>query len=536
MIRPFLTSTLSRAVLLAPLSVASVFVTSGGAQQLPFAEVPSAVAGGAGRVRVTGNPGEAYAIWFSAIEDITEIMDGITLYINPIRALLYGLQIEGVFDNSGIAEFEYPIDTEWHGYRLSFQAVTLDEKLNIKVSNLARATFQKPNTFLEAVGVPPAFSIFGDLYTLPDKRILAIGGAGPLVQMYEPWTQITNPAGLINPAYLLSARAQLSDGRILVAGGLQFAVDTNVNPPAVSAAVTNEAYLYNPADGSYVATNGSMNAARAAAAAVRLNNGKVFIFGGLGAINLADPASLLTGILNSSEIYDPASGLFAAGASITEGKAFHTCTLLNNGQVLVAGGLATAFGLPFISNTGYTYNPTNNTFSIFPKTFNGARFLHSATKLADGKVILTGGMSADLSGLAEGGDLSSILFTPLGSVSYWDPTASFGAGAFKIGPILPAPRALHTATLMADGVRVLLAGGISGDVGLGGLLTGDLNNLILPPLVGTSEFISVTPLNSVVAGPDLVEPRAGASSAIVPMDGRILIFGGGPLAAELYQP
>lgn len=529
-------SLVSRLSLLAPLSLVGALTTTADAQELPHSEVPSAAAGGMGRVRVTGNPGEAYAIWFSAIEEVTQIADGIILQINPLRALQNGLEITGIFDNSGQAIFEYPIDASWDGYQLSFQTVTVDEIGNIRVSNLARATFQTPNTFAGAVGVPSALSIFGDLFNLPDGRQLAIGGAGPVVQAYEPWVQQTLPVGIANPSYLFSTRVQLADGKVLVAGGLNATVDTSGKTPQIGVITSSEAYLYDPVANTYNPTNGPLNVARAAAAGVRLNTGKVFIFGGLGTIDIADPTTLLTGILASSEIYDPATGLFTLGPSLVEGKAFHTCTLLNNGQVLVAGGLGLAFGIPVISNSGYTYNPSNNTFGLFPKFFSGPRMLHSATKLADGKVVLSGGITADLTAVLQSGDLSQIALSSINSTAFWDPTASFGAGSFKVGPILPAPRALHTSTLMADGVRTLLAGGISGDISFGGILTGDLSGLVLPDAVVTTEFVSVTPGNLVVPGPDLVSPRVGASAIRIPMDGRILIFGGGPLAPELYQP
>ena len=74
---------------------------------------------------------------------------------------------------------------------------------------------------------------------------------------------------------------------------------------------------------------GNLNMARLENTATLLNNGMVLIAGGVG----SNSASLA-----DAELYNPATGNFTLTGSLNTARAFHTATLLSNGQVLVAGG------------------------------------------------------------------------------------------------------------------------------------------------------------------------------------------------------
>ncbi len=190
--------------------------------------------------------------------------------------------------------------------------------------------------------------------------------------------------------------------------------------------------------GQFSFTANPMNTARTLHQATLLQNGKVLITGGLNNQRVA---------LNTAEIYDPNAGTF----TLTKGKMKHarfghTATLLTDGTVLIAGGASSGEAYPYLNGrAGVTasaelYNPTTDTFAEVGR-MHVARAGHTASRIASSSsVLIAGGIS--------GGNVTDTaeLYTP-------------GIGFSMVGK-MNTPRFLHSAASLETG-QVLIVGGSS---------------------------------------------------------------------------
>jgi hypothetical protein len=169
--------------------------------------------------------------------------------------------------------------------------------------------------------------------------------------------------------------------------------DTSISVPVPAGATTGYVLVTIGGLSSYgvifaVATSnfaltGSLNTARMFQTATLLDNGKVLIAGGVDGFGY--------NTISSAELYNPASATFASTGSLNTGRIFNTATLLNNGKVLIAGGTDSNW-----NNIATTelYDPVAGTFS-FTGSMNTPRDSQTATLLNNGKVLLVGGVSSN---------------------------------------------------------------------------------------------------------------------------------------------
>ncbi|MGH9937024.1 MAG: Kelch repeat-containing protein, partial [Blastocatellia bacterium] len=231
---------------------------------------------------------------------------------------------------------------------------------------------------------------------------------------------------------------------------------------------------------------------RGAHTATVMANARVLIVGGAADGGGASP-------LPSVEIHDPAGGKWSVEKPLSRARVDHTATLLPNGKVLVAGGIDKNGSMK--SAELYTSDLSNNVGTWSPTAdMNVARQEHRATLLANGKVLVTGGVS--------GGAI-------LDSAEIYDPIT----GAWTLIDPMPGARVTHTATLLANG-KVLITGGRNGF----GVIR---SCAIYDPAT-----------NSWGGAGSLNQPRANHTATLL-YDGRVLAAGGSPTTSlatsELYD-
>lgn len=113
----------------------------------------------------------------------------------------------------------------------------------------------------------------------------------------------------------------------------------------------------------------------------------------LGAIR----ALVLVGLLGIGLIASPvvpaigSSNTWTPTGSMTTARTGHTATLLANGEVLVAGGLCSG-GFTYPDNSAELYDPSTGTWQA-TGSMNIARVNTAATLLTNGKVLIVGGAS-----------------------------------------------------------------------------------------------------------------------------------------------
>ena len=220
------------------------------------------------------------------------------------------------------------------------------------------------------------------------------GGVGSAAaDLFDPASATWASVATMNVARSSHTATLLADGRVLVTGG------STVASASAQGYVNNaSAEIYDPVANTWTATP-PMSAARSHHTATLLPDGKVLVVGGENQLYLVEP---------SAEIYDPVANAWTATrAAPISPRSQHTATLLPSGLVLIAGGFDIEQGLLTPLASAELYDPVLHTSTStvggvtttvttgmdFTATapMASAHYGQSATRLADGHVVVVGG-------------------------------------------------------------------------------------------------------------------------------------------------
>ncbi|WP_257307224.1 Kelch repeat-containing protein [Geothrix campi] len=287
---------------------------------------------------------------------------------------------------------------------------------------------------------------------------------------FDPTTLTATSVGTLSH-YRMGGRATtLQDGRVLITGGLH----------GYGMVLCDEAEIFDPATG-LTSPAGNLITPRANHQATLLADGRVLLTGGRGETFQ---------YMKNAEVFDPAKGTFSALEPMHTYRGDHTVTPLADGTFLLVGGESFLLG-----SKPELFDPMTNQFIetgpvIYPRGLGS-----SATRLADGRVLILGG---------EGVGTSALPFAEI-----YDPSTNTfldvpGQMAFQ--------RRNHRAVLLPSG-QVLISGGDPVGAPIGAL---ELFNPLTGAFSRQGTMVHAQP----------------SHQTVVMADGSVLFFGSGPRVIE----
>lgn len=332
--------------------------------------------------------------------------------------------------------------------------------------------------------------VYSGATTLADGRVLIAGGDRvdadnnievlSSAELFDPVSRTFSPTGPMIAGRQGPHAVLLLDGRVLIVGGF-------------TSGCASCAELFDPSTQTFTLAGAVVEQRLGSPTAVRLTDGKVLIAGGIGSVNGS------SGYLAGAELYDPLLDTFISTGAMNVPRDGASYTLLEDGTVLVAGGVNTS-GLLISAEI---FDPQIGQFALTGPM--GAARYPNASLLQDGRVLVFGGF--DDSGYLTGAEIydpSTHAFSPTGSLIR-------GRGGAAV-------------SALEDG-RVLVAGGQGGG-GAEGILT---EAETYDP--DTGEFSATANLNI-----SRTQPMVARL-----LDGSVLVAGGTSFSgirnsAELYIP
>jgi len=277
---------------------------------------------------------------------------------------------------------------------------------------------------------------------MKDRMLFLVVFAGLCFALVSPLTAQWSYTGDLQVARSYHTATLLMDGRVLIAAG------QHQQGPQTHAV----AEIYDPATGAF-STTGGLLTDRSGHAAALLPDGRVLIAGGL---RTTTPGMGI--FIKSCEIYDPATGLFAAAGDMSAARCNFSLIPLPDGRILAAGSAS--------SNRGEIFNPHAGSWTLTGTMLSSGRQYFHSVVLPNGKILFIGGMTRGITR----------------SVEMFDPVS----GTFTFADSMNTPRYAHSATLLQDG-RILGAGGYANNTSI------KTAEIITPAALGVAVIESALP-------------------------------------------
>ena len=331
-----------------------------------------------------------------------------------------------------------------------------------------------------------------------------------LLQVYGPdtgaWSDLEPAAG---PGLLYSS-VSLADGGVLFVGLTE-----------AESGVASMAGIFDPAGDSWAPVPGP-TAARANPHLVLLEDGRVLAAGGLDFSN-AD-AFARPEVVQTVEIYDPASQTWRAAASLKEASSDQWLFLLSDGRVVSLGTVVDDSS----DTTAHAevYDPAADVWTLVSDV-EPYYAPNNAVQLSDGRLLVLGALSARRGHSTRNGQISSVELPDGKALNSEEIEQQFSAakiydpqgGTWTPAGGMSVTRANASLTLLPDG-RVLAAGGEDPE-GADYLLH------------STTEIFDPS-TNTWSPGPDLAGPRTSHTATLLP-DGQVLLTGGIGINLEIDE-
>lgn len=288
---------------------------------------------------------------------------------------------------------------------------------------------------------------------------LLADSSSPYATNNQAWEyDIVRDEILLIPNSMSTGRAhhtvtRLLDGRILVCGGIEGPFGSGSSH---FTQVLNTAEIYDPVHRTWSGPL-VMNSHRAGHTSTLIESGpdagKVLIAGGCegnSSHEIHESVDVLLSPLRETELFDPVTLSFVPGPDMSEWKAGASAITLDNGLIMIAGGLtllAILLPTPAISQRIELYDPQNGDFIFGPNArMNEPRTLFNMVKLADGRVLVAGGVGGPI-----------LFVSTIADAEVYDPATAM----FHEIEDIPVATGLASSTLLSNG-NVMIAGGSGG--------------------------------------------------------------------------